>query len=176
MNPTKLKHYSSDLDDTRWSLKKEEISEIEDAVRDRHPEIEWEVRPIYGYGVSLICTGIDGMSQAQYKVAGKRGKDRASMEDILKWSDTASMVISDESLSKDTLGDSLGMNRVVTCRHCDKAVYRLRDGVGAGDPIDAEDFKGLNGFPDPSNGEPVLCPSCGGSIMGSVQRTLNATH
>ncbi len=175
MMKERLLSYKGQDDDSRWILSKEEIEEIESRMNELYPHISWEVRPIYGHGVSLV--GKTPTGEAWFRVASNRGLHRAEMEEIEEWAKTASMVLSDNDLAKDILGSSLGLDRVVVCEHCGASVYRLRDGIRVGDPMLASDFKGLNGFPDPVDGSQVVCPNCGDdNLKRAIDKVADATH
>lgn len=49
----------------------------------------------------------------------------------------------------------------VRCFNCGKQVYETTRDVNQGDIIQSEDFKGINGFPDPKDKEVIACPNCG---------------
>lgn len=90
-------------DDSRRLLKDQESREILIRVSTAFPDIDWEVKPIYGYGVSLV--GRKGESFAQYKLISKGGIDRKSIEDILVWAAQANTILQDEVLGIDLLSE-----------------------------------------------------------------------
>lgn len=52
---------------------------------------------------------------------------------------------------------------LVPCQNCGLVIYQRRDNWKrfADDSVmDAKDFQGVNGYPDPENGRETKCPSC----------------
>jgi len=49
----------------------------------------------------------------------------------------------------------------IRCTSCKVEVYEAVESIYLGKYIQSQDFKGVNGYPDPNPGDKVACPSCG---------------
>ena len=63
-------------------------------------------------------------------------------------------------------------DRIVVCRHCKQAVYRMTKARQAGDIISADDFEGINDFESPTAGHNMDCPACGESLKSSLEQAV----
>lgn len=56
----------------------------------------------------------------------------------------------------------------VACLKCKVEIYELVVDVAEGEEISASQFKGVNGFPDPVEGDEKVCPNCNRLLSNKV--------
>lgn len=65
----------------------------------------------------------------------------------------------------------MSLNKV-KCTNCNNEVYKQVVEISMGMPIEASQFKGINGYPDPKDGDAILCPACGNYLAQSLENSI----